>query len=176
MVVPRRQPRIRPGRRVGAQVSVPTEASLIAKNVLVELLEQRLPTDTIAKRLGCSPGNVLYWERKYGLRPAFASFGSGRRTRSPKEMAAYMISSPTLRRRKLKARAIAHKGGKCLLCGYNRCNAALELHHLDKTTKAFGLSRRGVIRSWDSIKTELDKRVLISANRHRSRGGSSKHP
>ena len=78
-----------------------------------------------------------------------------------------MASNPTIRRRKLKAKAIAFKGGKCLLCGYERCNAALEFHHLNRRTKAFGLSRKGIIRSWDSIMKEIDKCVLICANCHR---------
>jgi len=43
----------------------------------------------------------------------------------------------------------------------------LEFHHLDKETKSFGLSKKGIIRSWESIKKELDKCVLICANCHR---------
>lgn len=54
-----------------------------------------------------------------------------------------------------------------MLCGYDKCNAALVFHHLDRTIKTFGLSTKGVIRSWDSMKHELDKRVLICANCHR---------
>lgn len=82
-------------------------------------------------------------------------------------MAAYMTGNPTLRRRKLKAKAISFKGGKCLLCGYDRCNAALEFHHLDKTAKGFGLSKGGRIRSWESIMKELDKCILVCSNCHR---------
>lgn len=79
----------------------------------------------------------------------------------------YMSSNPTIRRRKLKEKAIAYKGGKCMLCQYDRCNAALEFHHKDRRTKAFGLSRNGIIRSWDSIREELDKCILVCANCHR---------
>jgi len=82
-------------------------------------------------------------------------------------MAKAMVLEPTIHRRRLKTKAIEYKGGKCMLCGYDRCNAALEFHHLDKTTKSFGLSRNGVIRSWESIRTELDKCVLVCANCHR---------
>ncbi len=140
---------------------------MIEKTTLVRLLQQHPSTERVAKELNCSPGNVLYWERKYGLQPAFASCGNGRRTRSPEEMAAYMTSNPTLRRRNLKAKAIAFKGGKCMLCGYDQCNAALEFHRVDNRMKTFGLSRKGIIRSWDSIEKELDKCVLICANCHR---------
>jgi hypothetical protein len=140
---------------------------LVKKEVLVELLNQRHSTKKIAMKLGRSEKTVLYWERKYGLSPAFASYGNGRRTRSLKEMAEAMIQEPIVHRRRLKAKAIDYKGGKCILCGYDRCNAALEFHHLDKTAKSFGLSRKGIIRSWQSIRKELDKCVLICANCHR---------
>jgi hypothetical protein len=140
---------------------------LIEKKILADLLNQRLSTKMISAKLGRSEKTVLYWERKYGLSPAFASFGNGRRTRSLKEMSEAMIKEPIVHRRRIKARAIKYKGGRCVICGYDRCNAALEFHHLDKALKSFGFSRNGIIRSWDSIVKELDKCVLICANCHR---------
>ncbi len=152
---------------MGEQIRACLNCLLIKKAVLVDLLNQHLPTKKIAMRLGRSENTVLYWERKYGLSPAFASCGNGRRTRSLDEMAEAMIQEPIVHRRRLKAKAVEYKGGRCILCGYGRCNAALEFHHLDRTTKAFGLSRKGIIRSWESIRKELDKCVLICANCHR---------
>lgn len=32
------------------------------------------------------------------------------------------------------------KGGKCSICGYDRCIQALEFHHLDVTKKDIGVS------------------------------------
>ena len=90
-----------------------------------------------------------------------------RNTPTREEKAARLVRRVVAHRRKLKARAIEYKGGKCSLCGYNRCNAALEFHHLDPKQKGFGLSRSGITRSWDSIRHELDKCVLICANCHR---------
>jgi len=73
------------------------------------------------------------------------------------------------RRRKLKELAVAYKGGSCRAkkCGYNRSIAALEFHHLDPNKKDFSLSSSGTTKSWDSIKIELDKCVLLCANCHR---------
>ena len=88
---------------------------MIRKEVLIELLSQHLSTQRIAMRLGRSEKNVLYWERKYGLLPAFASNGNGRRTRSPEEMADAMVREPTEHRRRLKAKAIEYNGGECIL-------------------------------------------------------------
>lgn len=71
------------------------------------------------------------------------------------------------RRKKLKDLAIEYKGGKCSCCGYNKCKAALEFHHLDPNEKEFGLGTKGLTRSWDKIKIELDKCILLCANCHR---------
>jgi hypothetical protein len=63
--------------------------------------------------------------------------------------------------------AIAHKGGRCELCGYSRCIEALEFHHLNHADKDFGISDKGYTRSWDRVKRELDKCLLLCANCHR---------
>jgi len=65
-----------------------------------------------------------------------------------------------------KKDAIVYLGGSCQVCGYNKCDAALELHHLDTTKKDFSISKhKGV--GIDKIKPELDKCVLLCANCHR---------
>ena len=63
--------------------------------------------------------------------------------------------------------AVAYKGGKCVFCGYKKTIAALDFHHVDEKTKDFGLSQRGLTRSWKRIKKELDKCILVCANCHR---------
>lgn len=57
-------------------------------------------------------------------------------------------------------------GEKCSVCGYNKCNAALELHHLDPSQKDFTLSDN-VCRAWEKVKIELQKTILVCANCHR---------
>jgi hypothetical protein len=79
----------------------------------------------------------------------------------------YLIAAVKKRRRKLRELAVEHKGGKCIFCGYNRDITALEFHHIDEKTKDFGLSQRGLTRSWDRIKKELEKCILACANCHR---------
>jgi hypothetical protein len=70
-------------------------------------------------------------------------------------------------RRQLKLKAVEYKGGKCTMCGYAKCVAALEFHHLDPTQKDFSISNTGSIRSFDKMKLELDKCVLVCSNCHR---------
>ena len=63
--------------------------------------------------------------------------------------------------------SLEYKGGKCLICGYDRCTEALEFHHSDSAEKDFGISHKGYTRSWTRVKQELDKCMLLCANCHR---------
>lgn len=69
-------------------------------------------------------------------------------------------------RNRLKERAVEYKGGKCVLCGYNRCIKSFDFHHLDPKEKDFTIGSNSSI-SWDKLKIELDKCVLLCANCHR---------
>lgn len=64
----------------------------------------------------------------------------------------------------LRKEAIEYKGGKCIVCGYNKSIRALQFHHLDPTQKDFGIS--GTTKSFEKLKPELDKCVLLCANCH----------
>jgi predicted HNH restriction endonuclease len=70
----------------------------------------------------------------------------------------------SLRRMRLKERAIDHMGGKCRICGYNTCPAALDFHHIEDMEKEFNISST---MSWAKIEPELAKCVLVCANCHR---------
>jgi predicted HNH restriction endonuclease len=95
--------------------------------------------------------------------------------RTYKDRAAYIIKAVTKRRKGLRQKAIEYKGGKCRFCGYDRFAGALEFHHLDQNNKDFGISLKGLTRSWAKIKAEIDKCVLVCANCHREiHGGTLK--
>jgi len=76
-----------------------------------------------------------------------------------------LIRAVAKRRRKVKSMAIEYKGGKCQVCGYNKYPGALDLHHVGD--KKFGIADKGYTRSWEKVKAELDKCVLVCANCHR---------
>jgi hypothetical protein len=90
-----------------------------------------------------------------------------RETRTYQDRREYLIQAVSNRRRKLRELAIQYKGSCCALCGYNRCAEALEFHHLDPAKKDFTISDRGYSQSWEKIKNELDKCVMLCANCHR---------
>jgi len=83
------------------------------------------------------------------------------------DRAEYLKAAVSKRRKRLRELSVRYKGGKCSLCGYRKCFDALEFHHLDSNSKDFGLSQAGLTRSWDRIKSELDKCILVCANCHR---------
>lgn len=70
------------------------------------------------------------------------------------------------RRKELKQILVAEAGGCCQRCGYDRYIGALQFHHLDPSSKGFGLGERGLTRSLDRLRIEAAKCVLLCANCH----------
>src|SRR5579863_5528237 len=58
-------------------------------------------------------------------------------------------------------------GGKCSICGYNRCWRALEFHHTNPEDKSFAICSEGLTYSWARLLAEAKKCILICANCHR---------
>ena len=83
------------------------------------------------------------------------------------DRAKYLIKAVAKRRKKIREMAIEYKGGKCMLCGYSRCSQSLDFHHSSNTEKNFGISDKGYTRSWERVKKEIDKCILVCANCHR---------
>jgi len=71
------------------------------------------------------------------------------------------------RRNRIKSALVALVGGSCTQCGYSKCLASLEFHHPDDTSKDFGLSYRGMWRTFDVLALEASKTVLLCSNCHR---------
>ncbi len=66
-------------------------------------------------------------------------------------------------RNKIKEKSVEYKGGKCFICGYDKCNRSLQFHHQNPSEKDFDFNR---IRNWERVKKELDKCILVCANCH----------
>lgn len=69
-------------------------------------------------------------------------------------------------RQKMKERAVIYLGGKCIICGYDKCIWALEFHHRDPKCKDFGISEYSNL-NWKKIEIELDKCDLLCSNCHK---------
>lgn len=66
--------------------------------------------------------------------------------------------------RKKKRMAVNFMGGSCIICKYDKCMGALHFHHVNPDEKEFQISGRNM--SWQRMKKELLKCVLICANCH----------
>lgn len=69
------------------------------------------------------------------------------------------------RQRKVKRTLVAEAGGKCVVCGYDRCTANLHFHHLDPATKSFAMSMASG-KSLTAYRQEAQKCILVCANCH----------
>jgi Homeodomain-like domain len=163
----------------------------IPRETLEELVEAGLSIRAIAERVDVSYATVQHWLRKYELETA----RTRRRRQTPRpgengpreleatcelhgvttfarradgyyRCLACRANAVVKRRRTVKQILVAEAGGACRICGYDRCPAALQFHHLEPTQKVFSLSRRGVTIALDAARAEAAKCVLLCANCH----------
>jgi len=67
-----------------------------------------------------------------------------------------------------KGKAVEYKGNKCSRCGGEFPNVCYDFHHLDRQTKYKEVSCMITeLYSWEDIKNELDKCIMVCSNCHR---------
>jgi transposase len=147
---------------------------------LRELVEAGLSIRQIAERLDRSYSAVRYWLVRHGLattvpdrRPpdylwcdvhdVALRLYEGCRFRCPRCVSEAVSEG----RRRNKTLLVAEAGGRCVICDYDRCNAALEFHHLDPAQKRFSISLNGATRSIAALRTEAAKCVLLCSTCHK---------
>lgn len=163
----------------------------IARAVLEASVERGLTLHEMAEITDRNVSSVRYWLRQYGLK---ATGGSRRReAREAKQRGERHIERSCPRhgqtkfvlenrgsyrcmqcrrgdvsawRRRAKERLVNEAGGQCQVCGYRRYLGALQFHHLDPSSKAFSLSRRGCTRAFAELQAEAAKCALLCANCH----------
>ena len=70
------------------------------------------------------------------------------------------------KRVELKRKGVEHLGGKCKMCGYNKCIAALDFHHQDPKEKDYDFLKK-CEKTWDLMKEKIKNCILLCANCHR---------
>lgn len=76
------------------------------------------------------------------------------------------IHSVNLHRQRIKEKLVKYFGGRCTRCGYNTCIDALCFHHRNPNIKEFGLSKRYLSKSLETLVGEGKKCDLLCANCH----------
>lgn len=129
------------------------------KEKIIELRKEGKSYNYIANQLNCGKSIVSYHCRMAGL-------GVEIQKLSDEELKRNNYLRVSSHRQKIKEKAIEYKGSKCEKCGYDKCKWAFDFHHLDPNEKDFSLSKN-ITLSWDKVKKELDKCILVCANCHR---------
>lgn len=70
----------------------------------------------------------------------------------------------SLRKSKNRQELLKEFGAKCSNCSYNKCDSALQFHHIDPSNKEFEISESAY--SLEKLKAEAKKCVLLCANCH----------
>ena len=134
------------------------------------------PLSSVGRASGCaSPSQGRGEQRKSKAPRGMKGRGSLAKldTRRYADRRQYLIAAVQKRRKKVRQMAVGYKGGQCEKCGYSRCIDALEFHHNSSSGKDFSISEKGYTRSWNRVKEELDKCMLLCANCHREHHTSS---
>jgi hypothetical protein len=72
-----------------------------------------------------------------------------------------------LRGRKYKKLLIEHFGGKCVTCGYDRCPAGFDFHHIIPEEKEFSIGENCGNFAYGRLLKEVKKCMLLCSNCHR---------
>ena len=75
------------------------------------------------------------------------------------------VANQTNRRREIKAQAVEYLGGKCAICNQVYPQCVYDFHHKDLSNKDYSISVNA--KSFETMKPELDKCILICSNCHR---------
>ena len=156
----------------------------IERATLEPLVEAGLSLREIGTALGVSLPTVRHWMRRHGLRTMKALPAGERPTRLVRvcrrhgrtdfvrnraghyRCARCRAEAVARRRRKVKELLVAEAGGRCVVCGYTGSAAALHFHHIDPSTKRFGLAAGGITLAIETVREEARKCVLLCANCH----------
>jgi hypothetical protein len=152
---------------------------------LKKLVENGFTQRKIAKDQNCSQSTVKYWLKKYNLKTegfkkqkCFCCKDCGDTNiknafslNKENGLLHYSLCFVCQRKRnsknwrKNKQIFVDYKGGKCEICGYKKCIAALQFHHLDPNQKDpdWNLFKNRLL---ENVKHELDKCQLLCSNCH----------
>ena len=165
------------------------------EQLLKQLVDKKLSLREISEETGKSYTSIRYWLKKFGLKTEIEKYNKGghaNKTKSWRKQDSCEKCGETdpdrfykrrnrntnysrcktchnkeqiERYRDYKKKAVEYKGGKCECCGYNKCMAALDFHHVDSSEKDSNWKK---MRAWkfEKVKKELDKCRLVCRNCH----------
>lgn len=164
------------------------------KEIIQSHIKNGLSLNQIAKKTNKSLTTIRYWAKKHNLKSKFETFLNQEKkeygkfrfcprckkqvltknfySRRGKENSSVYCKvctneQTTERQKEFKLKCVEYKGGKCQMCGYEKCVAALEFHHTNPSEKDFNISHLKSYTFNEVVKKELDKCILLCACCHR---------
>jgi len=141
---------------------------------LREIYKERIPLEEISKRLKRSKKSIKRKAQNLGLHRERVppNKSKSRQPQNVIDKRYYEKNKEEIyrrkmnRRKKLKEEAIKISGGKCSVCGYDKCLSALEFHHNheDKEGHVSTFIKKG---SRQKVLKEAEKCIILCANCHR---------
>ena len=116
------------------------------KDKILELRKQGKTYDEIVQMLGCSKASVSY-HCSEKVKQSYRNYRNKNRKKSIRDF---------------KSAA----GGKCYVCGYNRCLTSLVFHHKNPSTKVGSVGEMIYTHGKKFVAEEVKKCVLLCANCH----------
>ena len=80
------------------------------------------------------------------------------------------------KRRRIKRQLVLEAGGRCELCGYDRCLAALQFHHVDRPQALRAQPGGGLARDVQGARRGGEVRAAVRQLSCRGRGGAARFP
>jgi len=155
------------------------------KKQLEVLVAQDNTIRQIASEVGCSMTNVRYWLRKFSLKTRRGPHGTLFRLPPQARLCGKCGETDTKkfyghkrsicgkcqnqynteRGREKKAYMRKTLGGKCIVCGFDKYQCSLDIHHLNPAEKdiSFATSRGW---TYERIDEEMKKCILLCKNCH----------
>ncbi len=141
---------------------------------LIENYPKRVPVDILVKHLGKSKKAIRHKAIRLGVdREGMLVKHLGEKTpRIIIDRKYYLknririLKRKTLRKSRIKMKMVEFCGGKCFLCGYDKCLAALEFHHQNNDTD-FSVTELIKNSSEQNVLKEVQRCMLVCANCHR---------
>lgn len=157
----------------------------ILKKDLKKLILENKTEKEIASIYNCSPSIVEYYKKKYSLQTSDLKPDDAKNRLKDKILECKICNKKsnikTCSTCKSMIAQIAKKellvdmfGGCCQNCGYSKCLAGLDFHHIDPNSKTFDISRNYLNRSIDEIILEAKKCIILCSNCHRELHSTAK--
>lgn len=150
----------------------------LTKECLEQLIKDGKTEKEIGLSFGLSGSAIIYYKKKWNLQSRiihpdnphnFKEFITNciHCNRECKKRTCPFCAS-VIRHNAVKLALIEAMGGKCSICGYNKCHQSLDFHHLDKESKDFNVT--DILKKTKNLsKTvkEAEKYIIICSNCHR---------